>query len=254
MMGTFAVAALKWLWPRKWYVLIVIIAAACCIALGVRLWRANDRANDYQRQLANYDVVTQLHEGAYLAQTARLDLAETLIREYSPQPGTQVAYECKATIEYQTRTIRVPVAETKIVYRDRYIDIDGRVISDDGPDVAQSVTGLEMTYTIKPLALDLFVTRGPDGEYATIVDTHDPAITIGRMKTRLDPAVFHDDRHWFAGGGPLVRLRDFKVRDFGATDLGVAGQIGYTGGRWFVAAQVQYLDGFGVGLMAGGRF
>jgi hypothetical protein len=247
-------ACLSFLWRHKVATVIVAALISVCIYLMIMTLRARHTSDEYVKQLQNYEIVTKANETAWLQQTLRADLAEAQVADYAAQAGAQVAYHCEATIEYQTRTIRVPVAETKIVYRDRYIAIDGRVISDDGPDVAQSVTGLEMTYTIKPLALDLFVTRGPDGEYATIVDTHDPAITIGRMKTRLDPAVFHDDRHWFAGGGPLVRLRDFKVRDFGATDLGVAGQIGYTGGRWFVAAQVQYLDGFGVGLMAGGRF
>ena len=144
---------------------------------------------------------------------------------------------------------RVPVVETKIGYTDRYIDIDGRVISDDGP-----VTGLEMSYKLKPLAIDLFVTRGHDGEYQTIIDSGDPAVMIAAMKTRLDPAVFRDERPWFAGVGPLVRLRDFGARDFEASDLGVAVSVGYAAPRWFLAAQVQYLDGFGVGLLAGGRF
>jgi hypothetical protein len=241
--------ALKWLWSRKWYVLIIIAFSVCLIALGVRLWRANDRANDYQRQLANYDAVVQIHEGAYLQQTAQLELAETLIREYSPQPGTEVAYQAAVKIVTKTRTIRVPVVETRIEYRDSNIEINGDLTADKPGDAP---TAIEMHYTLAPIKIDLFVTR-IKGKYQTIVDTHVPDVAV-EMTTRLDPAVFQDDRPWFAGAGPLVRLRDFKVDSFGIADIGVQASIGYMFPRWFVSASVQYLDGFGVGMTFGGRW
>lgn len=240
---------LQWLWSRKWYVLIVIAFSACLMALGVKLWRANDRANDYQRQLANYDVVTQIHEGAYLQQTAQLELAETLIREYSPQPGSEVAYQAAVKVITKTRTIRVPIVETKLVYADENIDISGDIIADK---TSATPNAIEMHYTLAPLKIDLFVTR-IKGKYQTIVDTHVPDVAV-EMTTRLDPAVFQDGRAWFAGAGPLVRLRDFKVDDFDAADIGAQVAIGYMFPRWFLSVSVQYLDGFGAGVMFGGRW
>lgn len=242
---------LQWLWSRKWYVLIVIAFSACLIALGVKLWRANDRANDYQRQLASYDAVVEIHEGAYLQQTAQLELADTLIREYNPQPTTEVAYTAGVKVVYKTRTVTVPVVETRIEYRDNNIEITGKP-SDPGDTCSDGSCSIDLTYTLAPLKIDLFVTR-VKGRYATIVDTHDPDLTV-EMTTRLDPAVFQDARNWFAGVGPLVRLRDFKVDDFDATDIGAQAMIGYMFPRWFVSASVQYLDGFGAGVMFGGRW
>lgn len=242
-------AVLKWLWSRKWYVLIVMLALAGLIALGVKLWQANNRADDYQVQLANYDVVTQIHEGAYLQQTAQLELAETLIREYSPQPGSEVAYQAVVKVITKTRTIRVPVVETRIEYRDDNIEINGDLTGDKPGDAPNAI---EMHYTLAPLKIDLFVTR-IKGKCQTIVDTHVPDVAV-EMTTRLDPAVFQDARNWFAGVGPLVRLRDFKVDDFDAADLGAQVMVGYMFPRWFVSASVQYLDGFGAGLMFGGRW
>jgi len=245
---------LSFLWRHKVATLIVAALIAVCIYLLIMTLRARHTSDEYVKQLQNYEIVTKANETAWLQQALRADLAEAQVADYAGQAGAQVAYQCEATIEHQTRTIRVPVVETKIVYTDRYIDIDGRVISADGPDVSPGVTGLEMSYKLKPLAIDLYVTRGHDGEYQTIIDTGDPAVMIAAMKTRLDPAVFRDERPWFAGVGPLVRLRDFGARDFEASDLGVAVSVGYAAPRWFLAAQIQYLDGFGVGLMAGGRF
>lgn len=244
---------LSFLWRHKVATLIVAALISVCIYLMIMTLRARHTSDEYVRQLQNFEIVTKANETAWLQQTLRADLAEAQVADYAAQAGAQVAYQAQVQVVYQTRTVKIPVVETQIVYRDDHIDIDGHVTIDDAK-LCPAVTGLELTYTMKPLHLDLFVTRGPDGEYATIVDTHNPAITVGSMKTRLDPAVFHDDRHWFAGAGPLVRLRDYSARAFEVSDLGLAGQIGYTGGRWFVAAQVQYLDGFGVGLMAGGRF
>ena len=97
-------ASLKWLWSRRWYVVICLAFSAALIAMVVKLWRAGDLADNYQRQLASYDAVVEIHEGAYLAQTAQLDLAETLIREYSPQPTTELAYQAQVKVVTKTRT------------------------------------------------------------------------------------------------------------------------------------------------------
>lgn len=243
----------KFIWKHRGATLIFLCFSVAFIWLGTKFAVARRLNRDYVRQLQNYEAVTEIHEGAYLAQTARLDLAETLIREYNPQPGTKLAYQAQVQIVYQTRTIKVPVVETQAVYSDDHISVDGHVTTDDTKP-CPTVTALDLAYTLKPLTLDLFVTRGPGGEYATIIDTHDPAIVVGSMKTRLDPAVFHDDRHWFAGAGPLVRLRDYSARAFEVSDLGLAGQIGYAGQSWWLAGQILYFDGFGAGLIAGGRW
>jgi hypothetical protein len=240
--------ALKWLWSRKWYVLIIIAFSVCLIALGVRLWRANDRANDYQRQLANYDAVVQIHEGAYLQQTAQLELAETLIREYSPQPGTEVAYQAAVKIVTKTRTIRVPVVETRIEYRDSNIEINGDLTADKPGDAPNAI---EMHYTLAPLKIDLFVTR-IKGRYQTIADAHRDDVTL-ELSTKLDPKVFQDDRPWFAGVGPLVRLHGSKG-DYSWYDLGLAAEVGYLFSAWYIKGQVMYFDGFGAGVIFGGRW
>jgi hypothetical protein len=241
-------------------VIIAIIAIIALAVAGYYLHQSRKLADDYARQLANYDVVTQLHEGAYLQQTAQLELAETLIREYSPQPRTDVAYQAVVKVVYRTRTITVPVTDGAGHAGDDHITVTAAVTTDgqstdERPDICPAcptVTGLQLTYEIKPLAMDLFITRGPDGKYQTIVDTHNPDLVV-EMQTKLDPKVFQDDRHWFIGGGPLVRIRDYATAQFQVADLGVAVHAGYAGARWFVAVQGQYLDGFGVGLLAGGR-
>lgn len=250
------VAILKWLWFRRWYVVIIVASAACMIALGVRLWRAQEQADDYQRQLASYDAVVEIHEGAYLAQTAQLDLAETLIREYSPQPTMQVAYQAAIKVVTKTRTIRVPVVETKLVYRDDNIDISGDISCDGGeggtcPVLLPADAAINLAYTLAPLKIDLFVTR-IKGQYQTIVDTHALDVAV-EMQTRLDPAVFQDDRPWFAGVGPMVRLHGSKA-EYSWWDLGLAVSAGYLFNRWYIQAQAMYLDGFGVGVMFGGRW
>jgi len=193
-----------------------------------------------------------LHEGAYLQQTAMVELYETLIREYNPQPTTELAYQAQVKIVTKTRTIRVPVVETKIVYRDENIDITGDIVADKGADkCADGTCTLDLSYTLAPMQFDLFVTR-VKGKYATIVDTHRDDVTV-EMTTRLDPAVFQDDRPWFAGVGPLVRLHAQK-RDYSWYDLGLGVEVGYLFSRWYIKGQVQYFDGFGVGLMFGGRW
>lgn len=249
-MGTFAVSALKWLWSRKWYVLIIIAFSVCLIALGVRLWRANDRANDYQRQLANYDAVVQIHEGAYLQQTAQLELAETLIREYSPQPTTELAYTAGVKVIYKTRTVKVPVVETRIEYRDKYIEITGKP-STPADTCADGSCTIDLTYTLAPLKIDLFVTR-IKGRYQTIADAHRDDVTL-ELSTKLDPKVFQDDRQWFAGIGPLVRLHGSKA-DYSWHDLGLAAEVGYLFSAWYIKGQVMYFDGFGAGVIFGGRW
>ncbi len=245
-------AVMRWLWARKWYVAICLGFSAALIALTVKLWRADGLADDYQRQLASYDAVVQIHEGAYLQQTAQLELAETLIREYSPQPTTELAYQAQVKVVTKTRTIRVPVVETKIVYVDKNIEITGDISSDNGADkCADGTCTLDLSYTLAPMQFDLFVTR-VKGKYATIVDTHRDDVTV-EMTTRLDPAVFQDDCPWFAGVGPLVRLHAQK-QDYSWYDLGLAAEVGYLFSKWYVKGQVLYLDGFGVGLMFGGRW
>ena len=157
-------ASLKWLWSRRWYVVICLAFSAALIAMVVKLWRAGDLADNYQRQLASYDAVVEIHEGAYLQQTAQLELAETLIREYSPQPTTQVAYQAAIKVVTKTRTIRVPVVETKIVYHDENIDITGDILPDKGDDKTGDICPggsclIDLPYTLAPLKLDLIVTR-----------------------------------------------------------------------------------------------
>ena len=245
-------AVMRWLWRRKWYCLIILLALAGLTALTVKLWQARATAAAYQEQLANYDFVTQIHEGAYLQQTAQLELYETLIREYSPQPGTELAYQAQVKVVYKTRTIKVPVVETKIVYRDENIDISGDISDDkDGDRCADGTCTLDLSYTLAPLQFDLFVTR-VKGKYATIIDTHRADVSV-EMTTRLDPAVFQDDRPWFAGVGPLVRLHAQK-QDYSWYDLGLAVEVGYLFSKWYVKGQVLYLDGFGAGVVFGGRW
>lgn len=248
--------ALKWLWHRKWYVAICLAFLAALIAMAVKLWRADNLADDYQRQLASYDAVVEIHEGAYLQQTAQLELAETLIREYSPQPTTQVAYQAAIKVVTKTRTIRVPVVETKLVYRDDNIDISGDISCDGGeggtcPVLLPTDAAINLAYTLAPLKIDLFVTR-IKGQYQTIVDTHRDDVTL-ELTTKLDPAVFQDDRPWFAGVGPLVRLHGSKG-EYSWYDLGLAAEVGYLFNKWYVKGQVMYLDGFGAGVMFGGRW
>lgn len=238
---------------RHWIATLIVVALLSLLTFaGAKLWQARAQAQDYVRQLQSFEAVTEIHEGAYLQQTARLDLAETLIRQYNPAPRTEVAYQVKTQIVYRTRTVTVEIPATGEIP-----DTDGGGITLTGRvecPVLNEPGRLELTYTVKPLDLDLFITRGPDGEYATIIDTHDPNITIATMKTRLDPAVFRDEKHWFAGAGVLTRLRDFRTSDYDANDIGGMVQVGFTTSSWFVAGQAQYLDGFGVGLLAGGRF
>jgi hypothetical protein len=244
-----ALVFFQFLWRHKVASVVVTVLLLVISWLGVRLWTARADSADLTRQLASYDAVVEIHEGAYLQQTAQLELAETLIREYSPQPGSEVAYQAVVKVITKTRTIRVPVVETRIEYRDSNIEINGDLTADKPGDAP---TAIEMHYTLAPIKIDLFVTR-IKGKYQTIVDTHVPDVAV-EMTTRLDPAVFQDDRPWFAGAGPLVRLRDFKVDSFGIADIGVQASIGYMFPRWFVSASVQYLDGFGVGMTFGGRW
>ena len=129
------IRVLRFLWRHKGATLLTIALLAVIGSLLISLYRARSLADDYQVQLANYDVVTRLHEGAFLQQTARADLAETLIREYNPQPGTKAAYHAEVKIVYKTRTVRVPIVEQKIVYRDKKIEISGD-IDDDGIDLS----------------------------------------------------------------------------------------------------------------------
>lgn len=241
---------LLWLWRRKWYVAISLAFSAALIALAVKLWRADDLADDYQKQLASYDAVVEIHEGLYLAQTAQLELAETLIREYSPQPGTELAYQAQVKVIYKTRTIKVPVVETRIEYRDKYIEITGTP-SDPGDTCADGSCSIDLSYTLAPLKIDLFVTR-IKGKYQTIADAHRDDVTL-ELATKLDPAVFQDDRPWFAGVGPMVRLHGSKA-EYSWWDLGLAVSAGYLFNRWYIQAQAMYLDGFGVGVMFGGRW
>ncbi len=254
------ILAAIWNWTKthKAAALIAAIALVLLSVAGYYLikWRA--QSNDYVRQLQSYQAVVEIHEGAYLQQTARLDLAETLIREYSPQPATDLGYHAEVKVVYQTRRIEVPVVNTVIEYRDKYITITGTstggcTVPDGGslPDSSQPQT-LTLDYTLTPLQISLFVTRN-GGDYQTIVDVHDAGLKVD-VVTKLDPAVFQDARHWFVGAGLLTRIRDFNENKYSVNDLGGMVQAGYLGSRWFVSVQAQYLDGFGVGLMAGGRF
>lgn len=238
-----AFAILRFIWRHKASFAILLIFSVVVLYIGIKFYGVRRDNADYIRQLQSYEVVTKIHEGAYLQQTAQLELAETLIREYSPQPTTEVAYQAGVKVIYKTRTVHVPVIETRIEYRDKYIEIAGTQTKPDA---------IDLSYTLAPLKFDLFVTR-VKGRYATIVDTHDPDLTV-EMTTKLDPAVFQDDRHWFAGAGPVIRLRDFKVDDFDAADIGAQVQVGYMFPRWYLSLTAQYLDGFGAGLIAGGRF
>jgi len=249
----------KWIKTHKAAAVIAVVSLALLSVCLYYLIKARAQGDDYVRQLQSYQAVVEIHEGAYLQQTARLDLAETLIREYSPQPATDLGYHAEVKVIYQTRRIEVPVVNTAIEYRDKYITITGTstggcTVPDGGslPDSSQPQT-LTLDYTLTPLQISLFVTRNGAGDYQTIVDVHDAGLKVD-IVTKLDPAVFQDARHWFAGAGLLTRIRDFNENKYSVNDLGGMVQAGYLGSRWFVSVQAQYLDGFGVGLMAGGRF
>ena len=240
---------LAWLWKRRWYVVIAAAALTCVVSLLVKLWRADRRADEYAAQLATYDVVSMLHEGAYQQQTAMVELYETLIREYNPQPTTELAYQAQVKVIYKTRTVTVPVIERVIEYRDKLITIDAKPAAGETCD--GGTCAVDLSYTLAPLKFDLFVTR-VKGKYATIVDTHNADVTV-EMATKLDPAVFQDDRPWFAGVGPLVRLHTQK-QDYSWYDLGLGVEVGYLFNKWYIQGQVQYLGGFGAGVMFGGRW
>ena len=233
---------LRFCWRHKLATLISIASLVIITALSVQLWRSRAMADNYQDQLANYDVVTKLHEGAYLQQTQRADLLESLIREYNPQPGTDAAYQAAVEIRYKTRTIKIPVVETRIEYRDKYITINGQQ-TDPG--------NIDLSYTLAPLKIALFVTR-LKGKYATIIDGHRPDIDI-EFKTRLDPDVFQDSKKWFAGAGLLMRLHT-AADDYSIYDMGLAVEAGYLFDSWYVKGQAQWLAGIGVGMVFGGRF
>lgn len=242
-------ASLAWLWRQKWYILIIAVATVAMISMAVKLWQARAAAVSYQDQLAIYDAVSMLHEGAYQQQTAMVELYETLIREYNPQPTTEVAYQAQVKIVYKTRTVQVPVVEHVIEYRDKLIAIDAKPAT--GETCESGTCNIDLSYTLAPMQFDLFVTR-VKGKYATIVDTHNPDVTV-EMTTRLDPAVFQDDRPWFAGVGPLVRLHGSKG-EYSWYDLGLAAEVGYLFNKWYIKGQVMYFDGFGAGVMFGGRW
>jgi hypothetical protein len=248
-----------WIKSHKSTVIVAVVSLILLSVAGYYLikWRA--QSQDYVRQLRSYQAVVEIHEGAYLQQTAKLDLAETLIREYSPQPATDLGYHAEVKIVYKTRRVEVPVVNNVIEYRDKYITITGTssggcTVPDGGslPDTSQPQT-LTLDYTLTPLQISLFITRNSAGDYQTIVDVHDAGLKVD-VVTKLDPAVFQDQKHWFAGAGLLTRIRDFSETPYSVGDIGGMVQAGYLGGRWYVSVQAQYLDGFGVGLSAGGRF
>lgn len=255
------ICARVWTWIKshKSTVAVAVVALILLAVAGYYLHKARSQSDDYVRQLQSYQAVVEIHEGAYLQQTAALGLAETLIREYSPQPGTELAYSAEVKVVYKTRRVEVPVVNNVIEYKDRYITITGTssggcTVPDGGsmPDTSTPQT-LTLDYTLTPLQISLFVTRNGNGDYQTIVDVHDAGLKVDVI-TKLDPAVFQNQKHWFAGAGLLTRIRDFNTAPYQLNDVGGMVQAGYLGGRWFVAVQAQYLDGFGVGLLAGGRF
>lgn len=246
---------LSFLWRHKAAVAIFILALISVIVLGVKLAQARRTAAGYVEQLEDYQVVTRLNESAFMQATAALDLKDTLIDGLNLPRNQSVAYAAEVRIIQKTRTVRVPVVERVAVVDDDLITarieyIDGRECVDGFCKVKDAEPVVDLTYTLKPLTLDVFVTKR-DGRFQTIVDTHNPDLVV-ELKTKIDPLAFQDQRRGFLGAGPLVRLRHYR-NDFQAADMGAAVTGGYLGDRWFIAGQVQYLDGFGAGLIIGGR-
>lgn len=245
----------SFLWKNKVAVLVGLVGLALSITLGVKLYQSRSVADSYADQLQDFAVVTRLNESAFMQATASVELQDSLIDGLGLPRDQSVAYAADVRIVYATRTVRVPVVERVAVVDDDLITARIEVL--DGPGCIDGFCRVkdpevEMTYTLKPLVLDLFVTKR-NGRYQTVVDTHNPDLTV-EMTTRLDPSVFADgQKRGFLGVGPLIRLRryrdDFNVGDVGAVVLG-----GYAGDKFFVGGQVQYLQGFAAGVMAGGRF
>jgi len=259
----------KWLGHRKWTVLlvsIILIASLASIAtLAWRLHAARSSVSQLQDQLMSAEVVRQIGDTQAEVLTAEVADLKARLEKVNADLVDQLARGEKV----------VSLTQTRIVYRTAAVDIPGNVstvpatatapaqarvdfVGEKGPVHVAGYTlapagTAHLEWAVAPLQLDVVVTRGKDGRYRTLFDTHDEAWTVTAASTAIDPSVLLDtQRRWYIAATAMVGVPDWRT-----VAVGVDG--GYQWDR--VSAGLAYLhDGYGLeaghrlGLRVGGRF
>ena len=207
----------KFLWSKKWYILIIIIFLSVIVALSIKISQMSNRNNSLVVQLADAQKIVKETESIYsqyaiLSEDAAYFLNEEnkellkLIKEKDEHPviviQEKIIYK-KVYINSEDPNTSVTVTTDPATGSDeKACDKNFKVeFKFNKPYIAGNghtntkPPSFDLEIQVKPLEVDVTVAKNQEGKPVTYIDTHNKDITITAMNTVIDSSLFPKNKN-----------------------------------------------------------